>query len=494
MVPHPTRRRFAPALLLPLLLACAAPLGAEVVRLKTGEAVKCRPIQARSDDRTVVLEDLQRGTIRSLAWEALEPGDRDRLQEEWGWKGRRLSTVKGWRLVTRVGDDEQEIYGVIEREEGGKVGVRRNGDIQVIPAEMIVERTEENHDPREVYSAPQLMDQLAAELAAQAPPTTLDSPDGRTAWRVAEYAEWVGALQQALEAYRRAAVDPEFLQRATAEQRALRVEALLKDQAAVATLRDLKVKLSSNLFKAVRAGLEGFDAKHPGASEAVVKARDAFKAQVAQRRDKYFRQMARYEFARKICRKLIEAKVREKDITLSDVRSWVKRDLPNEAFAALAERMGKADVVTPEEVRGWWDTRWEGVLKSSWSRAGYGGGTFIIHKPQIAPPKPRNSGGGGGRAGGGGNAGPAPVIPIPKPPTADEWWAKAPTSERASWVLAHFVVSSQLFEVSDDVDRTPCILCLGHGIITKTTQTGELLQYLCNRCGGARDDVAVKFR
>jgi|GEM_PF-2407510 len=492
MLSRPTNRRFGLTLLLPLLLALAAPLAADVVRLKTGETVKCRPIQARSDDRTVVLEDLQRGTIRSLAWEALEPGDRDRLQEEWGWKGRRLSTVKGWRLVTRVGEDEQEIYGVIEREEGGKVAVRRNGDIQVIPAEMIVERTEENLDPREVYSSQQLMDQLAGELAGQSPPQAIDSANGLIAWRVAEYAEWAGALQQALEAYRRAATDLEFLQRATAEQRAGRVEALLKDQAALATLRDLRVKLSSNLFKAVRAGLDGFDAKHPGASEAVIKARDAFKAQVAQRRDKYFRQLARYEFARKICRKLIEAKVREKDITLSDVRSWVKRDLPNEAFAALAERMGKADTVTPEEVRGWWDTRWEGVLKSSWSRASYSGGTFIIHKPQIAPPKPRNTGGGG--RGGGNNAGPAPVIQIPKPPTADEWWARAPTAERTGWVLAHFVVSSQLFEVSDDVERTICILCLGHGIITKTTQTGELLQYLCNRCGGARDDVAVKFR
>jgi len=361
-------RRLGLALLLPLALATAAPLSADVVRLKTGETVKCRPIQERSDDQTVVLEDLQRGTIRSLAWEALEPDDRDRLQETWGWKGQGRSTVKGIRLVTRVaGGDEQEIYGVLEREDASSITLRRDGSLLSIPLSQVVDRTEENLDPRDVWSPQQLMEQLATELASQTPPQTLESAEGRIAWRVAEEAEWAGALELALASYKRAAADPEFLQRATAEQRALRVEALLKDKAAYETLRDLKVKLASNLFKAVRAGLEGFDAKHPGAGEAVVKARDALKALVGQRRDKHFRQVARYEFARKICRKLIEAKVREKDVTLNDVRSWVKRDLPNEAFEALAARLGKIDTVTPEEVRGWWDTRWTGVMKSSWS-------------------------------------------------------------------------------------------------------------------------------
>jgi hypothetical protein len=472
----------------------AAPASADVVRLRTGENVKCRPLRERSDERLLVVEDLQRGTIRTLAWEALETADRDRIQEQWEWKGRAVSTAKGHRIVTRVGDDEQEMYGVIEREEGGIVYLRRNGEVLPVPAAQIVERSEENLDPREIWGPQQLMEQLAAELAQQDPPQTLDSTDGRTAWRVGEHAEWAGALPQALEAFRRAAADPEFLNRASAEQRATRVEALLKDQAALATVRDLKVKLSSNLYKAVRAGLDGFEAKHPGSSEAVLKALETFKSEFAKRRDKHFRQMARFEFARKVCRKLIDAKVREKDITLADARSWAKRDLPDAAFDALAERMGKVDTVTPEEVRAWWDTRWQGVMKSSWSRASYGAGTFIAYKPKMQAPKPRPGGAGGGGNRGGGNQGPAPQIEIPKPPTPDEWWAKATNDERSSWLMAHFAQSSQLFEVADDVELSPCRTCLGAGTITKMLQTGDTLVYLCPRCGGARNDVTVKFR
>lgn len=477
-------------LLLPLALPPHA-ASADVLRLKTGENVKCRPLRERSDERLLVVEDLQRGTVRTFTWDALESDDRDRIQEEWEWKGRAVSTAKGHRLVTRVGEDEQEMYGVIEREDATTIYLRRNGEVLPVPAAQVVERSEENLDPREIWTPQQLVDQLAAELAQQDPPQGLDSTDGRTAFRVAEYAEWAGALQLALDAFRRAASDPEFLNRASAEQRATRVEALLKDQAALATLRDLKIKLNSNLFKNVRAGIDGFEAKHPGSSEAVLKALESLKAEFTKRRDKHFRQIARYEFARKIVRKLIEAKVREKDCTLADARSWAKRDLPDAAFAALAERMGKIDTVTVEEVRGWWDTRWQGVAKSGWSRASYGSGTFIARKPRIQPPRP-SAGGQANRPQGGGGA--APAMQLPKPPTQDEWWTKADNATRASWLMAQFVETSQLFEVAEDDDASPCRTCQGQGIISKTGQTGQTVSYLCDRCAGAMVDVTVKFR
>lgn len=466
---------------------------ADVLRLKTGENVKCRPLRERSDERLLVVEDLQRGTVRTFAWDALEPDDRDRIQEEWEWKGRAVSTAKGHRLVTRVGEDEQEMYGVIEREDATTVYLRRNGEVLPVPASQVIERSEENLDPREIWTPQQLVDQLAAELAQQDPPQGLDSTDGRTAFRVGEYAEWAGALQLALEAFRRAAADPEFLNRASAEQRSVRVEALLKDQAALATLRDLKIKLNSNLFKNVRTGIEGFEAKHPGSSEAVLKALEGLKTEFAKRRDKHFRQIARYEFARKVVRRLIEAKVRDKDVTLADARSWAKRDLPDAAFEALTERMNKIDAVTVEEVRAWWDTRWQGVAKSGWSRASYGSGTFIARKPRIQPPRP-SGGGQANRPQGGGGGGAAPAMQLPKPPTQDEWWAKADNTTRASWLMAQFVETSQLFEVAEDDDASPCRSCQGQGIISKTSQTGQTVSYLCDRCAGAMVDVTVKFR
>ena len=37
-------------------------------------------------------------------------------------------------------------------------------------------------------------------------------------------------------------------------------------------------------------------------------------------------------------------------------------------------------------------------------------------------------------------------------------------------------------------------MCHGVGLLTKTLQTGDTLSYLCTRCGGAQQDVVVKYR
>lgn len=478
----------APALLLGFL---ASPAHAKVIRLRTGESVKCVPLLERSDDRFLVVEDLLSGAVRAFAWEALEPSDRDDVKRDFGWESNASFTVKGLRVVHRLeGGDEEELFGFPEKEEGGKLYLRRNGQVLEIPASKIVERTEELMDPREIWTPAQLMERLAAEWTAKG--QDIATTEGLPAFNVAEYAEWAGALKEALEAYRRAAADPEFTQRQVAEQRAVRVEALLRDQAALATLRDLKTKLGSNLFRAVRTGLDGFDAKHPGASEGVTKALETFKVATATARERFFRRKAQWDFV-KICEKLAEAKVKERDVKLADIRSWLRRDLPDAAFTALGESMARIDDVTPEEVRAFWEKRWEGRQKSGWTRKTYGAGTFVVHQPVIKPPKPRTGGAPQGRGGQGGG-GAAPAIQIPKPPTPDQWWAIASPSEKVQWVMALFATTSGLFEVSEDLERRPCGLCQGQGLIRKALQTGDTLEYLCTRCAGARYDVTVKFR
>lgn len=482
-----TLRRLLPLLLVALLAPAS---GADVIRLRTGESVKCVPLRERSDDRYVVVEDLLSGAVRAFAWEALEPADRQEVKRKFGWESNAAFTEKGVRIVHRLdGGDEEELFGYPEKEQGGVLFLRRAGQVLEIPLSKIVERTEEILDPREIWTPTQLMERLAAKGVDVA------ATEGLAAFNVGEYAEWAGALQEALAAYRRSAADPDFLNRQVAEARAQKVEALLKDQAALTTLRELKAKLGNNLFRAVRTGLDGFDAKHPGASEAVKKALETFRTAAATSRERFFRRMARWEFVR-VCEKLIEPKVKERGIKLADIRSWVRRDLPDAAFAALGEKMARIDDVTPEEVRGYWEKRWEGVQKSGWTRRTYGAGTFVIHKPTIKPPKPRPAGQGGnaGGRGGQGGGGAAPAVQIPKPPTDDEWWASASPSERVQWTMALFATTSGLFEVSEDVERRPCMLCQGRGLITKTLQTGDQLSYLCTRCGGAMADVTVKFR
>jgi hypothetical protein len=320
-----------------LLAALLMPgAGADVFRLRTGESVKGRPIQERTDDRVLVFEDLLSGSVRTVAWEAIEPADRIEVLRSLDRLPTASYTTPGVRITLRVGTDEQELYGVVESEDGPTVQLRRNGELLPVPKDRILERTEETLDVREVWSSAQLIERYDAELRKKDPPVDPASVGGRDAMDRGEYAEYAGALRDALESYQRAAADMDFADRATAEQRAQRVEALLRDQAALATIRDLKTKLSSDLFKAVRKGLDDFATKHPNPSEAVAKALETFRKAVDARRDKYMRQQARHQFPR-ICVRLIEAKVREKDVKLNDAKSWVKRDLQNEAFKALGE-------------------------------------------------------------------------------------------------------------------------------------------------------------
>jgi hypothetical protein len=477
---------------LSLAAALLAPMAsADVFRLRTGESVKGRPIEERTDDRTLVFEDLLTGSVRSVAWEAIEPADRQALKVSLGRETMATYTVQGVRITMRVGTDEQELYGVIDREEGPTVYLLRNGEILPVPKERIIDRAVEMLDVREVWSPAQLIERYDEALRKKDPPVDPLGSDGHTSMERAAYAEQMGALRDALESYQRAAADVDYSSRATAEQRALRVEALLRDQAALATLRDLKTKLSSDLFRAVSKGLAEFEGKHPNAGEAVQKSLVSFKAAVKQRRDKYMRFQARYNFPR-ICVRLIEAKVREKDVKLNDAKSWAKRGLIEAAFTALTEKLAAKDDVTPDEARVFWETRWEGVPKGSWLNASYGSGSFIAYPPKVLPPKPRAAPAGGQR---GGNQGPAPTIQLPKPPTPDQWWATLSVGpERAPWVMAHFVQSSGLFEVADDLGRSPCKLCLGQGLKSFSTQTGEVIPYLCNRCAGGRYDLTVKYR
>jgi hypothetical protein len=493
MVPRIPLGRLSVLCLAAALLAPAATADVlfDVFRLRTGESVKGRPIRERTDDRVLVFEDLLTGSIRSVSWEAIEPADRTEVLRGLGRLLTASYTTPGVRLTVRVAGEDQELYGVIEGEDAKEIRLTRNGETVPVPKERVVERTPETLDVREVWSPSRLMKMYDAKLRErELDPAALD---GKNALDRGEYAELMGALRESLESYQRAAADIDYADRATAEQRAVRVEALLRDQAALATIRDLKTKLGSDLFKAVGKGLADFATKHPNASEGVTKALETLKAAVKARRDKFMRQQVRYNFPR-ICVRLIEAKVKEKDIKLNDAKSWTKRGLQEAAFAALVEKLSTKDDVTPAEVEGWWETRWERVPKTSWLSASYGSGSFIAYPPKVLPPKSRaGGGGGGGGRGGGGNQGPAPTLTLPKPPTHDQWWTNNPL-ERAGWVMAHFVQTSGLFEVADDLGRSPCSLCLGEGIRTKVSQTGDVIPYLCNRCAGGRYDLTVKYR
>lgn len=148
----------------------------------------------------------------------------------------------------------------------------------------------------------------------------------------------------------------------------------------------------------------------------------------------------------------IHKKVSEKEVGLSDVAAWTRRELPDELLSSSAEWLGGKGPHTREAA----EEAWEGRARAGWLSASYGSGTFIVVPPKRRPPSK-------GRTG----REPPRVAPTPEPPTRDQWWAKASAAERTAWTLAFFVENGGLFDVS------------GERIVTGT---------------GLKREVAVRYR
>jgi len=338
---------------------------------------------------------------------------------------------------------------------------------------------DEEMDPREIWSSDQLWTRYFAGLKNAKTPVDVDNMTGRQHFLAGKYAEWITALDEA-EVHYQAAVDtPDYLGAGVAKIALKRVQELKRDQVALTKIKRMKQLLLWNNFRRVKEMRTQFEIDHPEVGEVVVIYMKKLSAKLEKQRDKYMRNLAKREFPN-IVKKLIEAKVKEKDLTLTDATSWTKRELPTLAFDKLAERMQKADDVNAAEAQAFWDARNSRI----WSSANYGSGTFIIAPAKVKPAKAR---GGGKRQ----NAG--PKLPTPKPPTRDEWWARK-KRERASWVMAFFVERSELFEVDSAPKLRPCPKCNGQGLESKTTTSGATWQYRCTRCAGSQFDRTIRFR
>jgi hypothetical protein len=458
---------------------------ADVIHLRTGESVKGRPVQGRCDEKVLVIEDYISGATRTILWDVVDPEDRQRLQEDMGFVNKSLKAIEGHRIVIELQDGSKEaLRGLIVREDDNTVYLLQGGDELKIQKSMITGRDTEEMDPRDIWSPEQLVERFLKSLADDEG-VDLNDLSSRERFRIAEYAESAGDFETAKTHYTACAGDPEFLLANVATQRLERVESILRDAAALADLRAMRMALSLKAFRKVREMLTEFPRKHADAGEAVQNRLERAQKEFTKRRNDYFQMEAKIDFP-KLVLNLIKSKVSEDEVGLSDVTAWTRRELPDLAFGELTALFNKKDDVSPEETRAFWENR----PKSNWKTATYGAGTFIVEPPKIKPPK-RKAPSKNKKSSGGGAA---PAIKIPKPPTRDQWWEGAGTAHRQSWIMAFFVENSGLFEVSDKPTYSKCGKCNGEGLESKRFQTGAVLYYLCTRCGGAQRDKRVRFR
>jgi len=478
-------RRLAGTLVtLGLLVPAARTVSAETVRLRTGETIVGRVIDARTNEQMLVIEDYQLGGIRELSWDALTSDDMVTIQTRLGLKAIGDVSVPCDVITYRLNDGgETMVRGKVLGEEGAFLLLKNRSAKEPlrIAKDRIVAREVGECDPQEIWSPDELADEQKAKLNPQ---------DARGWMSYAQYCEQVGAYPQALQGYETAAADDTYLNRKMAQDGAVRVAAIIKDKEAVTTLNDLKVALGSELWVRVRTGIEGFSTKHPDASPPVLQKLEALKNEFKARRLKAFSLITAKRFE-VIVRDLIKKKVAPKDTAYNDVQAWIRKDALEKAWELLLAELQKKDpAVTLEEAKAFFEARPK--KESSWRKARYGSGSFIIEPAKVLPktgtkqptkPQQGNSGGG-----------PAPQLDLPKPPTRDEWWPIAPTELRAEFWWAGFVEKSGLYEVDPKRDRVVCSKCEGEGTISFTLSTGQAATVLCPRCGGMRFDLSVKYR
>ncbi len=463
------------ALVLPFLPNTAR---ADVVRLRTGEIVKGRPIARLSTAESLVVEDLITGNLRTFLWSVVERGDRDRLLTRWHRKEEALAPIMGQRLTLRLhGEGKHTIRGLLVGESETHHRLQRAGTVVDIEKSRVIDVAKVMLDPRDVWSPEQLVAKFNTQLAKERKAGDLSVEEH---FRLGNYAYKVGAYEQAARHLTLCAGDASFASAAAARVRVTELRTLLAERVVIAAMRAIRTSIALKSFRKARTGLAALDSHDLKPGTPLATRIEALKAYFAEKRRAAFTKAARSDFLDFVYR-VTARSVHERSTDLADVRAWARKSLADDAFRSMAKDWTRLDDVSPEEARVFWANR----KRSAWSSVSYGSGTFIVEpaKQRPAKRKPKKSTGASG-----------PGVTVPKPPTPDQWWAKASQRERMDWILAWFVENSDLFDVDPTPLRANCPRCHGKGTLSMRTADGAVHRYLCTRCAGSQQDRRVKFR
>ncbi len=182
-------------------------------------------------------------------------------------------------------------------------------------------------------------------------------------------------------------------------------------------------------------------------------------------------------------RDLATEKVRDDELTVSEVKSWAQRDFAD----AIADRIAASEQMAVDRVRELWTER----VTSFKRRASYASGTILVEKPKKKERKSTTRRPQQRRRSTGRRDDRQQRIER-KPPTPDEWWARASPASRRDWLLAFYAENSGDVEVLR-VDYKACTRCSGTGKL-EVLSGGGADTIICDRCYALGRDKTVVFR
>jgi hypothetical protein len=158
--------------------------------------------------------------------------------------------------------------------------------------------------------------------------------------------------------------------------------------------------------------------------------------------------------------------------TCAAARAWLARELPRALWEAASADLG----LSKDEIEKCWKERPGRELRS----ASYGTGTFVVARRNRASaqsdPATQDA-----------DETPEPIL------TDEEWWFAAASTDRRQWLVAFFVESSGMYEITR-VSQEPCATCAGNGSLDPAAPGGAPRRRACPQCNGAGAFRRVEYR
>jgi len=461
------------------ILFCASLLlGAGVARADLVTLADGRPLQGEVVTAT---EDELRFRIFGggeviLRWGDLIARDEERLKRELGFiaEDEGEVTVPGVRVTLLDGN----VY------DGVPLEARREGVLSLkvatgpieIPESRVRSVEEIGVAALDAYTPRELYDRYVREHVPQGGPEHFET---------VQYCRRIGDYEKALEHL--ALIEeshPDFQPEAVQLQKSA-VSVLLEQKEALELFDELRLAASRSRYDDALAALTRLESRFPESPilETVRRRRlDREHLEERQREQDRERVTGRYYYW---MRELARQKVREEELTLAEVRSYAEREFANDIAAQVAESEN-LEVDEVKELFAARETRFK-------RRATYGDGTYLVEERKKSrrperrgrsdrrDPRRRDP-----------RRGPERTIEY-KPPTPDEWWAKAGPVARRDWLLAYYAEHSSDVDVLR-TDHKSCVRCGGTGRLRLLGTSGGATEVPCDRCWGLGKDKIVVFQ
>ena len=491
------RRRLAPALLLGLVAAFAAPASAQAIQLRDGQLLVGEVVDATTDGLS--FRRLDNGGLLELSWSDLSPLHAEQIKRLEGIVVEEEGevTIEADVLIYKTGGGSlDEVVGLIVEYAPDKILLKQKNRIVPVPTSAIAKPPRTREVPvLEIFTADEYYQRKLAEIQPG------EDADKHVA--LAEELRRVRLYEESLKHLERAEELGGGKHSGQLTAMLERVRRLKESAAERGLLAEIRIQRNRRNFERAAELIEQFEQEYPESE--LARELDREKKRFDENRETYLLEEIKTRWASTV-REVARVKAGERDSSLTAVRSWVEDGMAEEVF----DRIGRVLEIEPKEVAELWAKR----LELSNPRAdlySYGVGSWVLGADAVT--KDTDAGAGGGNDSGSGSAQDRELERLIRKlrevrergraiaarrdtgqqQTEDDWWEDAERNERTGWIRAYFAEYSGRMEVTSAY-AFKCPNCDGAGYLVTVGSSGEEQRAKCPTCQGTRFTRAIRAR